>query len=103
MKTNNGMNVFDAVLQGYGDLELLFDLIQDNELTVNSALNADLDLIIDETKGKIDVKEYISVNNLKINNRTYSNDIQVEETQAIQWPIFVDPDEIIYPFKLIVP
>ena len=103
MRTNNGMNIFDTVLQGYGDLELLFDLIQDNDLTVNNLFNADADLIIDNKKGKIDIKEFIQVNNLQFNNRTYDNDIQVEETLAIQWPVFVDPAEIVYPFKLIVP
>lgn len=96
MIANDGMNVFDACLQGYGDLERLFDFIQDNDLTVNSLLGSGQDLIIDETKGKIDIKEFISVNNLILNNRTYDNDVQVEETLAIQWPVFVDPDEIIY-------
>lgn len=103
MIASEGQNIFDLCYQGYGDLEKLFDVIQDNDLTVNSDMGGGQEIIIDETEGNIEVKEYILVNNIVLNNRTYDNEIEVEETLAIQWPVFVDPAEIVYPYKLIAP
>jgi hypothetical protein len=103
MTAQEGQSVFDACMQGYGSLEYLFMFLKDNNLTVNSALGAGQELIIDDTIGNIKIKEYIITNNIVLNNRTYETDIEVVEEIGIQWPVFVDPAEIIYPYKLIVP
>lgn len=103
MRGSEGQNIFDVTMQGYGDLELLFQCIKDNDFTVNSNIGGGQDILIDENQGNIEVKEFILVNNIVLNNRTYDNEIEVEETLAIQWPVFVDPAEIVYPFKLIAP
>lgn len=103
MKASEGQNIFDVCMQGYGDLERLIDLITDNDLTVNSDFSAGQDVIIDSTKGNIQTKEFIKVNNLTLINRVYDNDIEVSTELAIQWPIFVNPAEIVYQYKYLAP
>jgi len=103
MIAKEGQTVYDVCMQGYGDLEYLFKFLKDNGLTVNSDLGAGQELIIDETIGNIKIKEFIITNNIVLNNRTYETDIEVVEEIGIQWPIFVDPTEIINQHLLIVP
>jgi hypothetical protein len=93
MKTKDGQNVFDICLQGYGDLERLFDLIVDNDLTLNTVLSSGQDIIVDETLINIQISEFVKVNNLVLINNTNDNDISVSETLAIQWPVYVDLNE----------
>lgn len=104
MKAREGQNIFDVCMQGYGDLERLIDLITDNDdLTINSDFSAGQDVIIDSAKGNIQTKEFIKVNNLLLINRVYDNDIEVSTELAIQWPVFVDPAELVYPYKYLAP
>ena len=101
MKTHDGQNIFDVCLQGYGDLEKLFDLIVDNNVTVNTDFSSGQDVIIDYTEGNIQVKEFIKVNNIILKNRTYDNEIQTTPSLAIQWPVYVDLTEAININKII--
>jgi len=103
MIAQEGQTVFDACMHGYGDLEYLYIFLKDNDLTVNSVLGAGQELITDDTVGNIKIKEFIITNNIVLNNRTHETDIEVEEEIGIQWPVFVDPTEIINQHLLIVP
>jgi hypothetical protein len=98
MKVEYGQNIFDVCLQEFGDLELIFDeLIIPNNLTLNSDLEADLELNLNAVgKGNQELKDFIKINRLSLNNNTIPGIEVVEPQVAIQWPVFVDLGEAIY-------
>lgn len=95
MKVIEGQNVFDICLQEFGDLELIWtEVIIPNKLTINSDLGGDLDLSINTIgKGNEDIKDYYSVNEIVLNNRSLPSDAVTETFNAIQWPIYIDLTE----------
>ena len=98
MKVEYGQNIFDICLQELGDLELIFEeVLIPNNLTLNSDLQADLDLNLNPFgKGNQDIKDFISINNLSINNNSIPGFATPTTQVAIQWPIYVDLTEPIY-------
>jgi hypothetical protein len=97
MIIQDGQNIFDILLQEFGDLELLFDeLLIPNNLTVDSELKAGQQVYINTTgKGNEVVKNYVKRNNLSINNSNLIFETVVTEEIALQWPIYVDLNEAI--------
>ena len=97
MKVQEGQNVFDICMQEFGDLELIWDeIIVPNKLTINSNLGGDLDLSINNVgKGNETIKDFFSVNNIILNNRSLENEFVTETFFAIQWPVYVDLAEAI--------
>ena len=69
MKANKDQSVFDISVQEFGNLEELFTLLDDNNLTLNTKLTSGQDLLINKTgEGDENVKDFISLNNLTLNN-----------------------------------
>ena len=69
MIVNSGQNLFDIVLQKFGTLENAFILINDNSLTFNSKLNANQELIINNSGvGDNKVKNFVTLHEYKYNN-----------------------------------
>ena len=91
-----GQSIFDITLQYFGTLEKIFDLLDSNNLNINSYLNSSQKLNISNfRKGNEEIKDYIKAGNYSINN-----DIQYPSTGSqldilLQWPEFVDPEIII--------
>lgn len=102
MIVKNGQNIFDICLQEFGDLEYVFDIIKNNDITLNSNLQSGQELNIDNT-GKINrsITEYIGSNNIILANNLLSSDITVETSLSIQWPVYVDLLEAININKVI--
>jgi len=103
MKVESGQNTFDICLQEFGDMELLFEeVLIPNGLTLNSNLNADQELNINSSgKGDQELKDYVLINDLTINNRSIQGTQITENQIAIQWPVYVDLEEAIYLTKRI--
>lgn len=103
MRVVEGQNIFDVCLQEFGDLELLFEeVIIPNKLTVNSDLNADLELSLNTFgKGNQELKDYVQLNGLILNNRSIPGEFDLDVQLAIQWPIYVDLEEVINLKKII--
>jgi hypothetical protein len=103
MKVEYGQNIFDVCLQEFGDLELIFEeLIIPNGLTLNSDLEADLELNLNTVgKGNQEIKDFIKINGLSLNNTSIPGIDVVEPQLAIQWPVYVDLEEAIYLTKSI--
>ena len=103
MKVEYGQNIFDICLQEFGDLELLFEeVLIPNDLTLNSDLEADLELNLNAVgKGNQELKDFIKINGLSLNNNSVPGVEVIEPQVAIQWPIYVDLDEPIYLTKRI--
>ena len=57
---SEGQDIFDVTLQRFGDVENLFDMLDDNEnFTLNSALNSKDEIIIDNVDlGEVTIKEF---------------------------------------------
>lgn len=69
MKANKNQSIFDVSVQEFGNLEELFTLLDDNNLTLNTKLVSGQDLLINKTNtGDENVKDFISLNNLTLNN-----------------------------------
>lgn len=69
MRANKNQNIFDIALQEYGTLENVFTLINDNNLTFNSKLEANQELIINnDGVGDNKVKNFVTLQKIKYNN-----------------------------------
>jgi hypothetical protein len=97
MIVQDGQNIFDIILQEFGDLELLFDeLLIPNNLSVDSILKPGQQIYLNTTgKGNESVKNYIKTNNLSINNGNIIFETIITDDIAFQWPIYVDLNEAI--------
>ena len=62
MRVNQNQNIFDIALQEFGTLDQAFTLINDNNLTFNSKLKANQELIINnEGIGDNNVKNFVTL------------------------------------------
>lgn len=69
MTVDNNQNIFDVVLQEYGTLDNAITLITDNNLTFNSKLRANQELVINnEGVGDNNVKNFVTLQKIKYNN-----------------------------------
>lgn len=74
MIVQNNQNIFDVVIQEFGQLDNLFEVLNDNNIDVNSKLTSSQILIINtQEKGNNLIKNYINLNNLKLNNSQDEN------------------------------
>lgn len=77
IKVQDGQNLFDIAIQNYGSLEAgLFKLLDDNGLTLDSNIEANDSLLIDESVTNSN-KKYFQKENITINN------IDFEDVPAI--------------------
>jgi len=69
-KAKSGQDLFDVCLQNYGSIEEgLFDLIETNDLTLNSELSSGQQLTLNnENAGLVEVKDFFENNTFIINN-----------------------------------
>ena len=64
-----GQNLNDITVQEFGDIEFKFRLLEDNNLSNSSKLQAGQELLINNLNlGNKDIKDYIYLKNLKLNN-----------------------------------
>jgi len=69
MRVNQNQNIFDIALQEFGTLDQTFTLINDNNLTFNSKLKANQELVINnEGIGDNNVKNFVTLQKIKYNN-----------------------------------
>jgi len=91
----DGQNIFDICLQYFGDLTYIFDIIDNNNITLNTFLNSGQELNISNfEKGDQGIKDFVLSNNLKINNNSIYPTTGSQFDSLLQWPFFVDKDII---------
>lgn len=62
-------SVYDICTQEFGDIEQLFILLEDNNLSISSKLQAGQELLINNSGiGNKEVKDYIYLQEIKLNN-----------------------------------
>lgn len=69
MIVQEGQSIFDIVTEQFGDIEQLFVLLEDNNLSISSKLQAGQKLLINNTNlGNKEIKDYIYLHAIKLNN-----------------------------------
>lgn len=64
----DGQSIFDICLQEFGQMDDLFTLLTDNNLSLNSKLASGVELEINNTgAGNENVKSYFKLNEISIN------------------------------------
>lgn len=98
-----GQNIFDIAIQEFGGLEFIFNLLDDNNFTINTYLNASQILNISNSDlGNQDIKDYVKRNNYKINNGITYPTTGSQLDALLQWPEFIDKDIIILPNLIVL-
>ena len=72
MIAKHGQNIIDVAVQNFGTIENIFDMLQDNNLSLNSELKSG-QFILAKTEGKGDnsVKNYVLLKNYSFNNAQF--------------------------------
>lgn len=69
MIAQEGQSIYDICIQEFGDIEQLFILLEDNNLSISSKLQAGQELLINNSGiGNKDIKDYIYLQEIKLNN-----------------------------------
>lgn len=65
----DGQNIFDVTTEQFGNLEELFILLIDNNLSINTRLISGQELVINKTGvGNEDVKNFVVLKKITMNN-----------------------------------
>jgi len=73
LNANFNQNLYDLILNEYGTIESMFLLLTDNDLSPNSEINANQELIVsidNLNKGNKDIKNFIIKNNIIYTNNS---------------------------------
>ena len=66
---SDGQNIWDIVLQEFGDIEKIMTLIEDNNLNFNSKLKSNQNIIINNSNiGNDNIKNLYKFSGLKLSN-----------------------------------
>lgn len=69
MIVQEGQSIFDITTEQFGDIEQLFVLLEDNNLSISSKLQAGQELLINNSGiGNKEIKDYIYLQEMKLNN-----------------------------------
>ena len=83
MIAKDGQNIFDITMQGYGTLNNIFDIIQDNNLDFDSEIHSGYDILINNNKGDGDVKNKIIKLDITFNNEFIVSQITSEDNLLV--------------------
>ena len=74
MIVKDNQNMYDIVVQEFGDIEKLFVFLNDNTLSLGDFLSSGQEVIINnEREGNETIKEYFLNNNIKLMNNQGAN------------------------------
>ena len=98
-----GQNIFDVTLERMGNIEEIFEIIDQNGFTFNTLINSGQKLnISNHGIGDEEIKDYYKKNNIRPNNDQDYPTTGSQLDLLLQWPEFIDKDIVILPNLIIL-
>jgi hypothetical protein len=74
IEAKDGQNIMDVTIQEFGDIENFFDILTDNDLSIDSYIQGGQQITANTTgEGEEEVKEFYINNNIKPKNNQGDN------------------------------